>query len=198
MQVVPNGAHHDLAGVQADAHAQLQAAGAAYLLGVGLHGRLHGQGGVAGAQGVILMGDGRAKQGHDAIAQHLVHRALEAVHGVHHAAQGGVQELLGGFRVEIPDQFGGVFEVGEQHRDLLALAFQSAAGGEDFLREIHRGVGERGTRGVPAGALAKSQAPRPDEDFAILIDGQALGIDDFVLEAVQGVLIEIEPDLSAR
>jgi hypothetical protein len=48
MQVVPDSPHHHLTGIQADAYAQLQAAGATHLLGVGLHGRLHGQGGVAG------------------------------------------------------------------------------------------------------------------------------------------------------
>ena len=57
--------------------------------------------------------------------------------------QGGVQELLGGLRVEILDELGRVFDVGEQHRDLLAFAFQGAAGGQDLLGEIRWGVGQR-------------------------------------------------------
>ena len=61
---------------------------AAHLLGIGLHGGLHGQGGIAGPQGVIFVGNRGAKQRHDAVAQHLVHRALKAVHGVHHVVQG--------------------------------------------------------------------------------------------------------------
>ena len=97
---------------------------AAHLLGIGLHGGLHGQGGIAGAQGVVLMGNGGPKQGHNAVAEHLIHRALEAVHGVHHALQGRVEELLRGFGIEAPDEFGGVLEVGKEHRDLLAFAFQ--------------------------------------------------------------------------
>ena len=130
--------------VETHAHAQLQAPGAAHLVGGGLHGRLHGQGGIAGAQGVVFVGNGRAKQGHNAIAQHLIHRALEAVHGVHHAVDGGIEELLGGFGIETPDEFRRVLEVGKQHRDLLALAFQGGAGGEDLLGQIWRGVGQRG------------------------------------------------------
>ena len=146
MQVVANGAHHHFPGVQADAHTQLQATGAAHFLGIRLHGRLHGQGGIAGAQGVVLVGDRGAKQGHNAIAQHLVHRALEAVHRVHHVVQSRVEELLGGFGVETANQLGRVFEVGKQHRHLLALAFQGVPGSQDLLGEMRRDRGNRYTR----------------------------------------------------
>ncbi len=95
VQVVADGPHHHVPGVEADAELHLQPLGAAHLLGVAPQLGLHRQGGVAGAQGVVLVGNGRAKQGHDAIAQHLVHRALKAVHGVHHALQGRIEELLG-------------------------------------------------------------------------------------------------------
>ena len=141
---------------------QLQALGAPHLLGVGAHGGLHGQGRIAGAQGMVLVGDGRAKQRHDAIAQHLVHRALEAVHGVHHAVQGRIEELLGGFGVEVADQFRRVLEVGKQHGDLLALAFQGAAGRENFLGQIGRGVGRgvSGAGGDRGSAAAGEAGPR--------------------------------------
>ena len=128
VQVVANGAHHHFPGVEAHAHAQLQAPGAAHLLGIGAHGRLHGQGGIAGAQGVVFVGNGGAKQGHNAVAEHLIHRALEAVHGVHHEVEGGIEELLGGFGIEAADEFRRVLEVGKEHRDLLALAFQGRDG----------------------------------------------------------------------
>ena len=101
MQVVANGADHDFPGVEPHPDTHLDAVGAAHRFGVLAHGGLHGQGGVAGAQGVVLMGQRRPEEGHDAVAQHLVHRALEAVHGVHHSVQGGIEELLGGFRVEV-------------------------------------------------------------------------------------------------
>ena len=143
VQIVADGPHHHFSGVEADAQLHLQALGAAHLLGIAPHGGLHRQGGVTGPQRVILMGHGRAKQGHDAIAQHLVHGAFKAVHGVHHVLQGRIEELLGGFRIEIANQLGGAFEVGKQHRDLLALAFQGTAGGENFLGEIGGRVGKR-------------------------------------------------------
>ena len=108
------------------------------------HRRLHRQGGVTGAQGVVFMGNGGAKQGHNAVAQHLVHRALVAVHRVHHAVNGRVEELLGGFGVEVLDELGGVFDVGKQHRDLLAFAFEGSAGGKNLLGQMQRGVGWRG------------------------------------------------------
>ena len=101
VQVVANGPHHHLAGVEPDADLQRQAVRAAHLLGVAAHGGLHGQGGVAGAHGVVFVGKRRPEQGHDAIAQHLVHRALVAVHGVHHALQRRVEELLGVFRIAV-------------------------------------------------------------------------------------------------
>ena len=143
MQIIANGAHHYFPSVEPDPDAQLQAVGTAHLLGIRLHSRLHGQGRIAGAQGVIFVSNGGAKQGHDAVAQHLVDRAFKTVHGVHHALQGGVEELLGRFGVETPDQLRGVFDVGKQYRDLLALAFQGTAGHENLLGQVRGRVGER-------------------------------------------------------
>ena len=84
MQVIADGAHHHFPGVEPHAHAQLQAPGAAYVFGIGAHRGLHGKGGVAGAQRVVFVGNGGAEQRHNAVAEHLVDGALEAVHGVHH------------------------------------------------------------------------------------------------------------------
>jgi hypothetical protein len=64
------------------------------------------------------------------------------VHGVHHPLQGRIKERLAGFWIEVTDQLGIPFEVGKQHGHLFALAFQRAAGRENFLREIGWGVGE--------------------------------------------------------
>jgi hypothetical protein len=88
------------------------------------------------------MGNGRPEEGHDAIAQHLVHRALEAVHGVHHVVQGRVPKPLRRFGVKALDQFGGIFDVGEQDSDLLTLAFEVSTGLQDFLDQMLRGVGK--------------------------------------------------------
>ena len=72
------------------------------------------------------MGNGGTEEGHNAIAQHLVDGAFIAVHGVHHNVDGGIEQLLSGFRVEVFDQFGGVFDVGEQDGDLFAFPCQAA------------------------------------------------------------------------
>ena len=93
---------------------------------------------------MILMGQGRPEQRHDAIAHDLVHRALVAVHGLHHALQHRVEELPGLLRIAVGQQLHRAFEVGKQHGDLLALAFQGTAGGEDLLGQIGGRVGERG------------------------------------------------------
>ena len=89
---------------------------------------------------MIFVGHRRPKQGHNAIAQDLIHRPLKAVHGVHHVLQRGIEEALRGFGVEVTDQLRRALEVGKEHRDLLALAFQGTAGREDLLREIRGGI----------------------------------------------------------
>ena len=137
------------------------------------------------------MGNGGAKQGHDAIAQHLVHRALEAVHGVHHALQGRIEELLGGFWVEVADQLGGAFDIGKQHRDLLAFAGQVGPRGEDFLAEIRWGIGLRRRSGVGEWRRRRG-ASCPDQHRAILIHGESLGFNEFGLQVGKIVVIQVE------
>ena len=106
------------------------------------------------------MGNGGAKQGHDAIAQDLVDGALVAMHGVHHASRAGSRSCWAASGSRSRDQFRRAFEVGKQHRDLFALAFQGAAGGENFLGEIGRGVGE-GCRGGVAHGCWSSGCTQP-------------------------------------
>jgi hypothetical protein len=111
---------------------------------------------------VVFVGNGGAKQGHNAIAEHLVDGALEAVHGVHHMVDGRIRELLGGFGVETPDKLGRVLEVGKQYGDLLALAFQNCARGKDFLGKICGRVYERSTLLVVGRHRCRCSASRPD------------------------------------
>jgi hypothetical protein len=145
---------------------------------------------------VVFVGNGGSKQGHNAIAEHLVHRAFKAVHRLHHAVNGWVEELLGGFGIEAADEFRRVLEIGKQHRDLLAFAFQGAFGGEDLLGEIRRGVGEgrlpggfRGSRG--SGGSGTSGAG-PDKDTIALIPGDLVCIEEFVFEGLQGLVVQVK------
>jgi hypothetical protein len=102
------------------------------------------------------MGNGRPKQRHNAIAEDLVHRALVAVHGLHHGVQGWVKEPPGLFRIKARDQLRGALNIGKQHGDLLALALQVATRGQNFLSQMFGGVGCRGYK------LGRHGGPRPD------------------------------------
>jgi hypothetical protein len=59
--------------------------------------------------------------------------------------QGGIQELLSGFGVEVVDELQRVFEICKEHGHLLALAFQGSARGADLLGERGRNIGEWST-----------------------------------------------------
>ena len=95
---------------------------------------------------MVFVGHWHPEQGHNAIAQHLVHGAFIAVHRVHHDVQRRVQQCLGRFRIEPRDQFRRALEVGKKHRNLLALTFQGRPGGADFLGQVCRRVRQRGAR----------------------------------------------------
>ncbi len=136
VQVAADGAHDHLAGVQADAHSRLDAEVPARILGVAAHRRLQIERGVARAHGVILVGERRAEQRHDAVAHDLVHRALVAVYGVHHPLEHRIEKRAGLLRIAIGQQLHRALEVGEQHRHLLALARQRVSGAEDPLGQM--------------------------------------------------------------
>jgi hypothetical protein len=86
VQVVADGPNHDLPRVEPYPDAHLDAMGAPHLLGIFAHSGLHHQRGIAGPHCVVFMGDRRPEEGHDAVAQHLVHGALVTVHRLHHVA----------------------------------------------------------------------------------------------------------------
>jgi hypothetical protein len=143
---------------------------------------------------VIFMGQGRAKQGHDAVSQHLVHRALIAMHGIHHALQGWIKKPLGGFRVEIANQFRRAFEVREQHRDLLALAFQGAFGEQDLLDEICGHGGQRWLILTAAWSScrrgSRAFGTRPDEAASGIVAYLWVGVEQLVFEIAEGIFVE--------
>ena len=127
VQIVANGPHHHLAGVEANPDLHLDAMPAAHLLAVAADGLLHGERRIAGPHGMIFMGNRRPKQRHNAIAHDLVHGPFVAVHGRHHALQHRVEELARLLGVAVGQQLHRAFEIGKEHRDLLAFAFQRAS-----------------------------------------------------------------------
>jgi hypothetical protein len=92
-EIAANRAHHDVARVETDADLHLHALRVAQLLRVAPHGVLHPEGGIAGTHRMILVRDGRAEERHDAVAHHLVDRALVAVDRFHHAIEHGIEDL---------------------------------------------------------------------------------------------------------
>ena len=85
---------------------------------------------------MILMGEGGAEEGHDAVAHHLIDGAFVAVDCLHHPLQDRVEDLASLLRVAVGEQLHRALEIGEEHGDLLALALQGGLGGEDLLREV--------------------------------------------------------------
>ena len=131
-----------------------------------LHGLLHPQRRIARPHRVVLVRERCAEERHDPVAHHLVDRALVAVDGLHHPFEDGVEDLARLLGVAVGEQLHRALEVGEEDRDLLALAFEGGLGGEDLLGEVLGGVrlgageaarwlgGERGAAG-PTELLAR-------------------------------------------
>ena len=110
-----------------------------------------------------------------------------------------IEELLGGFGIEAADEFRRVFKVGKEHRDLLALALKHTLGGQDLLGEIRRGVGEGGTRLVDGRGrsrpLGRTSVTGPDQATAVVLDHGWVGVQEFVLERFQAVVVQTELEL---
>jgi hypothetical protein len=89
---------------------------------------------------MVLVGERRPEESHDAVAHDLVDGALVAMHRLHHAFEHRVEQpprLLG---IAVGEQLHRPLQVGEEHRDLLALAFEGGLRGQDPLGEVLRGV----------------------------------------------------------
>ena len=95
---------------------------------------------------MILVGERRAEERHDAVAHHLVHGALVAVDGLHHPLEHGVEELARLLGIAVGEQLHRALEVGEEDGDLLALALEGGLGGEDLLGEVLGGVATAANR----------------------------------------------------
>jgi hypothetical protein len=90
----------DPAGIQTHAEAKVDAQALLDLLGVSGQGALHFQSGTDGPAGRILVGDGCAENGQDAIAPELGYSPLVQVDGLHHVSQGLLSQVVKFFRVQ--------------------------------------------------------------------------------------------------
>ena len=81
--------------------------------------------------------------------------------GLHHPLEHGIEELARLLGVPVGEQLHRALEVGEEHRDLLALALEGGLRGEDLLGEVLGGVATQGLErvravGWPAAAGART------------------------------------------
>jgi hypothetical protein len=122
----------------------------------------------------------------------LIDRALIAMHGRHHALQHRIEELPGLFGIAVGQEFHGALEVRKQHGDLFALTFEGTAGSENFLGKIRRRVGQRRAFLVWHGREARGSSggsASPDQHLALLVPGDLVHLNDFLLEDLQQVIV---------
>src|SRR5262245_36661023 len=93
---------------------------------------------------MILMRQRCPEEGHDAVAHDLVHRALVVMDGFHHPLEDGIQQLPRLLGVPVGEQLHRALQVGEEHCDLLALAFEGASRQKDALGQMLWRVALRG------------------------------------------------------
>ena len=107
---------------------------------------------VAGALGVVLVGDRRAEQGHDPVAGELVDRPLEAVDALAQDREEALHDPPPLLRVALLGELHRPHHVGEQHRHLLALPLERGAPTTDFSADrftlrLARGLWRREVQG---------------------------------------------------
>ena len=129
----PIAAHDHLAGIESHAHGETQLPGAAQLLREASQLLADVERRVAGPLRVVLVRDRRAEEGHHAIARELVDRSLEAMDAVGEDAEEPVEHAVPLLGADARGEVHRLLHVGEEDRDLLALALDAAPRGEDPL-----------------------------------------------------------------
>ena len=92
--------------------------------------------GVHRALRMVLVGDRRAEERHDAVAEELVHRAFVPVHLGQHELERARHQRVHVLGVEPRRERGEAGDVHEEDGDLLALALEGGLRGEDALGEV--------------------------------------------------------------
>ena len=113
-----------LAGVDPDPGREVEAVLATELGGVVRDVIEHPQRRVAGALGVVLVGDRRPEDGHDPVAGEFVDRPLETVDGVGEDREEALHDPAPLLGVLLLGHVHRAHDVGEQHRDQLAFALR--------------------------------------------------------------------------
>ena len=97
-----------------------------------------------GAERVVLVHGRQAEHGHDRVADELLGAAAEREELLGRRLEEQAEDLAGAFGVQALGQAGGVDQVGEQHRDHLALlGAERGPDGRAAVRAEARALGER-------------------------------------------------------
>jgi hypothetical protein len=134
---------------------EIDAVGTAQLLGIAGDGPGQVPGGVAGPTRVVFLRHRGAEEGHDPVTGELVDRASEAPHAFGEDLGEAADDPGPRLRVEALLEIHEALDVGEQDRELLALALRLGGGGP--LPTTSRG--RRECRGQWGAALATAPLP---------------------------------------
>ena len=83
---------------------------------------------------MVLVGDRRSEERHDAVASDLVHGPLVVVNRFHHTLDDPIEDLLRLLRIAACHELRRVLQIGEQDCDLLALACEHVSRLGEVLR----------------------------------------------------------------
>jgi hypothetical protein len=75
---------------------------------------------------MVLMGNRRPEERHDAVTDDLIDRAFIAMYRLHHALQHRVDKCPCVFGIAVGQQLHRSLQVGEEHGHLLTLAFEAS------------------------------------------------------------------------
>jgi hypothetical protein len=196
-EVVADLAHHHLAGVAAHAHGEAEPGFALDFAAVpgDLVAELKRR--IAGALGVVLVGDGGAEERHDPVARVLIDGALEAMDAVGEDCEEAIHDLVPGLGIQVLAQLHGARHVREEHRHLLPLSHECGARGQDLLGEVAGRVVARAAlgsgrpgAGAAGGAAAVAELRGGRERRAALGAGRAERGPALLAEArTRGILV---------
>jgi hypothetical protein len=137
LEVGPERADDDRAGVDADAHREPGAATGRETVREPVHRVAHRERRAHGTLRVVPVRHGRAEDGHEAVARELIHDARKAIHRRKGRPEVSLEQLVELLGIEPFGERGRPDEVAKEHRDVAALAL--GPGGRRGRRRRDRG-----------------------------------------------------------
>ena len=144
---------------------------------------------------VVFMGLGIAEVHQQAIAEVLGNVAVKALNDLGTGGLIGAHHLAQVFRIELARQHRRVHQVTEQHGELAAFGVRGRRRGR--CGEARRGGASAvpgGASGWGAGGVVRGhvRTARPDQHCPLLIHGEPLALNEFGLQVLKIVVIQVE------